>query len=311
MSDCKKNAGIGGQAVMEGVMMRSSTRYAMAVRNPRNEIVMVKDALKSTEGRSAFLKLPIVRGVVALIDSMVLGVKLMTKSAEIALEDDGQEQKSKFEEWLEDKLGDKLADVIIYISVAFSIVLGTGLFILFPAFIASFTNPLIGEHTWALGIFEGLIRIMILVAYIFAISRMKDIQRVFQYHGAEHKCINCIESSHELTIENVTQCSRLHKRCGTSFLLFVMIISMIVFFFVRTDVILLRFGMRIILVPLITGLSFEVIRWAGRSDSRFVKLVSVPGMWLQRLTTKEPDEAQIEVAIAAIKEVLDEQPTAE
>jgi len=309
MSDCKKNSGIGGQAVIEGVMMRNQARYAMAVRNPQNEIVLVKDELASSDGRSALLKLPIVRGVAALVQSMVLGLKLMTKSAEIALEDTGeQEEPSKFEAWLESKLGDKLADITIYVSVAISMVLGMGLFILLPAFIASFTNPIIGEHTWALGIIEGLLRILILVGYIFAISRMKDIQRVFQYHGAEHKCINCIENERELTVENVAQCSRLHKRCGTSFLLFVMVISMITFFFVRTDVVLMRFGMRIILVPLIAGLSYEVIRWAGRSNSRFVKIVSVPGMWLQRMTTQEPDEAQIEVAIAAVKEVLDEQP---
>ncbi|MCL2674126.1 MAG: DUF1385 domain-containing protein [Defluviitaleaceae bacterium] len=309
MSDCKKNSGIGGQAVIEGVMMRNQARYAMAVRNPKNEIVLIKDELARSDGRSALLKLPIVRGVVALIESMILGLKLMTKSADIALEDTGeQEEPSKFEAWLESKLGDKLADVTIYVSVAISLVLGMGLFMLLPAFIASFTNPIIGGHTWALGIIEGVLRILILVGYIFAISRMKDIQRVFQYHGAEHKCINCIENSRELTVENVAQCSRLHKRCGTSFLLFVMVISMITFFFVRTDVVLLRFGMRIVLVPLIAGLSYEVIRWAGRSDSRFVKFVSVPGMWLQRMTTKEPDEAQIEVAIAAVKEVLDEQP---
>ena len=308
MSDCNKNLGIGGQAVIEGVMMRNARRYAMAVRNPQDEIVIIKDEMASSDGRSALLKLPIVRGVVALIESMILGLKLMTKSAEIALEDTEQEQPSKFEAWLEAKLGDKLADVTIYISVAISLILGMGLFMLLPAFIASFTNPIIGEHTWALGIIEGLLRILILVGYIFAISRMKDIQRVFAYHGAEHKCINCIESGRELTVGNVEQCSRLHKRCGTSFLLFVMVISMITFFFVRTDVILIRFGMRIVLVPLIAGLSYEVIRWAGRSNSRFVKLVSVPGMWLQRLTTKEPDEAQIEVAIAAVKEVLDEQP---
>ena len=146
------------------------------------------------------------------------------------------------------------------------------------------------------------------MAYILLISRMKDIRRVFEYHGAEHKCINCLESSRELTVENAMQCSRLHKRCGTSFLLFVMIISMVTFFFVRTDVVLLRFGMRILLVPFIAGLSYEVIRWAGRSDSRFVKLVSVPGLWLQRLTTREPDPEQLEVAITALNEVLDDKP---
>ncbi|MCL2851629.1 MAG: DUF1385 domain-containing protein [Defluviitaleaceae bacterium] len=306
MSDSKAYSAIGGQAVIEGVMMRSKTSYAMAVRSPGNSIVIVKSALATTAKRSKILALPIIRGVVALIDSMALGMKLMTKSADIAMEETAQEPPSKFEKWLEGKLGDKTTDVMIFISVAIALVMGTGLFMLMPAFIASFTNPIIGEHTWALGIFEGLLRIAILVGYILLISRMKDIRRVFQYHGAEHKCINCLESSRELTVENVMQCSRLHKRCGTSFLLFVMIISMVTFFFVRTDVVLLRFGMRILLVPFIAGLSYEVIRWAGRSESRFVKLVSVPGLWLQRLTTQEPDPEQLEVAIAALSEVLDD-----
>ena len=309
MSDSKIPPPIGGQAVIEGVMMRGKTSYAMAVRSPANSIVVIKDTLSSAAKRYKIYSLPIIRGVVAMIDSMALGMKLMTKSADIAMEEAAQEPPSKFEKWLEDKLGGKLTDVMIFISVAIALVIGTSLFILLPAFIASFTNPIIGEHTWALGIFEGLLRIAILVAYILLISRMKDIRRVFQYHGAEHKCINCLESSRELTIENVTSCSRLHKRCGTSFLLFVMIISMVTFFFVRTDVILFRFGMSILLVPFIAGLSYEVIRWAGRSDSRFVKLVSVPGLWLQRLTTQEPDPEQIEVAITALNEVLnDNQP---
>ena len=305
MSDSKIFSAIGGQAVIEGVMMRSKTNYAMAVRSPENTIVVVKNALAGTANRSKILALPIIRGVVALIDSMVLGIKLMTKSADIAMEEALQEPSSKFEKWIEDKLGDKFSDVIVFISVAIALVLGTGLFMLLPAFIASFTNPLIGEHTWVLGIFEGLLRIGILVAYVLLISRMKDVRRVFQYHGAEHKCINCLESSRELTVENAMLCSRLHKRCGTSFLLFVMIISMVIFFFVRTDVVLLRFGMRILLVPFIAGLSYEVIRWAGRSDSRFVKLVSVPGLWLQHLTTQEPDKEQLEVAITALNEVLE------
>ncbi|MCL2617233.1 MAG: DUF1385 domain-containing protein [Defluviitaleaceae bacterium] len=309
MSENKAHAGIGGQAVIEGVMMRSKTSYAMAVRSPGSSIVVIKNALTATTDRPKILALPIIRGVVALIDSMVLGVSLMTKSADIALEEaKEQEPASKFEAWLERKLGDKLSEVMVYISVAIALVMGVGLFMLLPAFIASFTNPLIGGHTWALGIFEGLLRIAILVAYVFAISRMKDIQRVFQYHGAEHKCINCLESGIDLTVENVTQHSRLHKRCGTSFLLFVMIISMVTFFFVRTDVVLLRLAMRIILVPFIAGMSYEVIRWAGRSDSSLVKLVSIPGLWLQRLTTQEPDADQIEVAITALSEVLDEQP---
>ncbi|MCL2618759.1 MAG: DUF1385 domain-containing protein [Defluviitaleaceae bacterium] len=308
MADAKVCQMIGGQAVIEGVMMRSKTCYAMAVRNPANGIVVVKNALASTAGRSKIYSLPIIRGVVALVDSMKLGIKLMTKSADIAMEDAVKEPQTKFEKWLEAKLGDRLADVMVVVSMVIALVMGVGLFMLLPAVIASFTNPIIGEHTWALGVFEGVLRIGILVAYIALISRLKDIKRVFQYHGAEHKCINCLESSRELTVENVMDCSRLHKRCGTSFLLFVMIISMAVFFFVRTDVVVLRLAMRIVLVPVIAGLSYEVIRWAGRSDSRFVKLVSVPGMWLQHMTTKEPDPEQVEVAITALNEVLEDLP---
>ena len=305
MNHFKKHSSVGGQAVIEGVMMRNKTNYALAVRSPSSGIVVIKNVLAAPR-RPKILNLPVIRGAVALVDSMILGVKMMTKSADIALEDTKeQEPASKFEIWLESKLGDKLPEVMVAISVIVALVIGTGLFILLPAFIASLANPLIGGRTWVLAVLEGLLRIGILVMYIFAISRMDDIQRVFQYHGAEHKCINCLESNSELTVQNVMRFSRLHRRCGTSFLLFVMLISMVTFFFVRTDVVLMRFGMRILLVPFIAGVSYEAIRWAGRSDSRLVNLISMPGMWLQRLTTREPDAQQVEVAISALNGVLE------
>ena len=301
---------VGGQALIEGIMMRNKEVYAFAVRTPGG--IVVRRGGINTSGRPAFMKLPIVRGSVALFDSMVLGMRLMSASAELAIDAVPEPEKpSRFEAWLERKFGDKLTDYVLYVSVALSLVLGVGLFILLPAFIASFINPLIGENTWALGIVEGVLRIMILVAYVFLISRMKDVQRVFQYHGAEHKAINCLESGRELSVENVLGCSRLHKRCGTSFLLFVMVISMVAFFFVQTDVILMRMLMRIVLVPIIAGTAFEVIRWAGRSASPLVKLVSAPGMYLQLLTTREPDATQAEVAIRALNEVLEDTPEGE
>jgi len=300
-------ANIGGQAVIEGVMMRSKGFYAMAVRTP--EAIVVRKESLNIQSRPKLLQMPIIRGFVALCDSTVLGMKIMSASADLAIGSVPEPEKpSRFEAWLERAFGDKLTDYVLYFSIAVSIVLGVGLFILLPAFIASFANPFIGNNTWVLGIFEGLLRIAILVGYVFLISQMNDVKRVFQYHGAEHKTINCLEKQQELTIENVLACSRLHKRCGTSFLLFVMVISMMAFFFVHTDVIWLRMGVRVALVPVIAGLSFEVIRWAGRSGSRIVKIISVPGMWLQMLTTLEPDSQQVEVAIRALNEVLANEP---
>ena len=202
--------------------------------------------------------------------------------------------------------GDKLTDVLIYISVAVSLVFSIGLFFVLPVFIGSLLRPIL-PGTWALGIAEGLIRIAIFLLYLFLVSRMKEIKRVFQYHGAEHKTINCFEHGEELTVENVKKYTRLHKRCGTSFLLIVMIISMVVFFFIRTDTIWLRLVSRILLVPFVAGISYEVIRWAGRSDSPVVKIVSAPGLCLQKITTAEPDGSQIEAAIAAMKGVLEEE----
>lgn len=306
MSEYKeRRTNIGGQAVIEGVMMRGKKIYAMAVRNPEGEIVIEKKDWGGL-GKKGIFKYPIFRGMAAFVDSLVSGTKILMRSAEIAGEGWEEEELSLIEQWLTDKLGDKINDILIYFSVFLSLVLGMGLFFVLPVFCGNFFKAYV--PTWALGVIEGLVRIAIFLAYLWLISRMKEIRRVFQYHGAEHKTIACFESGKELTVENVRPCTRLHKRCGTSFLLFVMLISMVVFFFVRTDVFILRLVTRICLVPFIAGISYEVIRWAGRSESGFVKVVSAPGLCLQKLTTAEPDDGQIECAIAAMKGVLEDEP---
>jgi len=299
-----KRTNIGGQAVMEGVMMRGKRIYAMAVRNPEGGITIEKNNCLGFGKKNKLFKLPIFRGMVAFLDSLIVGTKILMRSAELAgegiMEEEGEP--SKFDTFLQEKLGDKLNDVIIYSSVILSLFLGLGLFFMLPVWLGSFFKTIV--PVWALGIIEGLIRITIFLIYLYAISKMKDIQRVFQYHGAEHKTINCFEAEMPLEVENVRTCTRLHKRCGTSFLLIVMIISMIVFFFVRTDVMWIRLASRIVLVPFIAGISYEVIKWAGKSESGLVAVISYPGLCLQKITTQEPDDGQMETAIAAMKEVL-------
>lgn len=301
----EKRTSIGGQAVIEGVMMRGKKIYAMAVRNPEGEIVIEKKEVGGL-GKKGIFKYPIFRGMASFVDSLVSGTKILMRSAEIAGEGWEEEELSPFEQWLTDKLGDKINDILIYFSVFLSLVLGMSLFFVLPVFLGNFFKAYV--PTWALGIIEGLVRIAIFLAYLFLISRMKEIKRVFRYHGAEHKTIACFESGKELTVENVRPCTRLHKRCGTSFLLFVMLISMVVFFFVRTDVFIIRLITRICLVPFIAGISYEVLRWAGRSENIIVKVLSAPGLCLQKLTTAEPDDSQIECAIAAMKGVLEDEP---
>lgn len=286
-------------------MMRGKRVYAMAVRNPQGGITVEKDEWGGI-GRKGLFRLPIFRGIAAFIDSLVSGTKILMRSAEIAGEDWAEQEMSPFEKWLVDKLGDKINDILIYFSVFISLIFGMGLFFVLPVWLGNFFKTLV--PVWALGVIEGLMRIAIFLAYLFLISRMKEIKRVFQYHGAEHKTIACFESGKELTVANVRPCTRLHKRCGTSFLLFVMLISMVVFFFVRTDQLILRLITRICLVPFIAGISYEVIRWAGNSENRLVQLISYPGLCLQKITTAEPDDSQIECAIAAMKGVLEDEP---
>ncbi|MCL1842701.1 MAG: DUF1385 domain-containing protein [Defluviitaleaceae bacterium] len=309
----------GGQAVMEGVMMRGKTAYAMAVRKPDGEIVIIEKPLSGLAKRFPFLKWPLIRGVTALCSSMALGFSALSQSADIAfdgIEEDTEPPKTwigrkaaNFESFLERKLGDKLNEVIKWFAMLLAIVIALGLFMLLPAFIGT----LIPVTPALTGVIEGIVRIVIFVGYVFLVSRSKDIQRVFMYHGAEHKAINCHELNLPLTAENVRKCNKLHKRCGTSFMLVVMVITMLLFMVVSVtfpnsginENIWLRFASRILLLPLIAGLSYEVsVKWAGRRDNFLVRLIIYPGMLMQRLTTKEPDDAQIEVAVTALEKVL-------
>lgn len=300
--------GIGGQAVIEGVMMRGKKLYAMAVRSmDSGEIKVEKTFFAKEHGK--LLRLPLIRGCVAFIDSLVTGIKIIGRSAEMAgMEDIEYNRESKFERWLEDKVGDKLTDYVIGISVVISLAFSIALFMVLPTIIGGWVNGFFGSNARVRAVIEGLVRIAIFLAYILLVSQMKDIKRVFMYHGAEHKTINCFEDYKELTVENVRNHSRLHKRCGTSFLVFVMLVSMFVFFFVNTNTLWLRIISRILLVPVIAGISYEIIKWAGSHDNWFVNIVSAPGIALQHITTKEPDDDMIECAIASLKAVLEEEP---
>ena len=289
-------ATIGGQAVIEGVMMRNGNDYAVAVRKPDQTIEVKKDQFIGLNARWHTKKIQIIRGVLSFIDSLVLGMSTLTYSASL-FEDEEEAEKEK------DKDG-KSDAVFMGLTVALSVVIAVVLFMLTPFFISSLFGKVI-KSSMALAVIEGLIRIAIFFIYIVAISQMKDIQRVFMYHGAEHKTINCIEHGAELTPENAAKYSRLHKRCGTSFLLIVMVVSIICFMFIRVDNMALKIVLRVILVPVIAGVSYEIIQWAGRSESCLVNIVSKPGLMLQKLTTREPDLEMLEVAIASIEAIYD------
>lgn len=286
----------GGQAVMEGVMMRGKTSYAMAVRRPCGEVEIRTYPIKKNTRK--WLKLPVIRGVTAFVSSIKIGMKTLTESAEIASEGEAEEQTSRFERFLLEKFGDKFNDILIQFSVVLAILIAVSLFIVLPLWIGSLIP---GPPN----VIEGTARLFIFFIYILLISRLKDIRRVFEFHGAEHKTINGHENGAELNVESIRSFSRLHNRCGTSFLLIVMVISVLIFAFVQTPYIWLRFVSRLLLLPVVAGISFEVIRWAGRSKSPLVKIVSFPGLCLQKLTTGEPDDSQIEVAITALKTVLE------
>lgn len=295
-------SGIGGQAVLEGVMMKNRDKYAVAVRKPNDEIDVEVEEYKGVCGDKKFAKLPFIRGVFAFIDSLILGMKVTTYSASFYEEED--EKPSKTEEKLEKLLGNKADDIMMTFTVILSVIIAVALFMLLPLFLSDLLGKYI-RNASVIAIIEGLIRILIFIAYIVGISLMKDIKRLYMYHGAEHKCINCIEKGRPLTVKDVKRSSRQHKRCGTSFLLFVVLVSVIVFFFIRVDNMALKLILRIALVPVIAGISYEIIRLAGRSDNILVRIISAPGMWMQKLTTKEPDEDMIEVAIASVEAVFD------
>ena len=296
-------SGIGGQAVLEGVMMKNRDRYAVAVRKPNGEIDVDVQEYKGIGGDSKLSKLPFIRGVFAFIDSLVLGMRVTMHSASF-YEEEEDEKPSKAEEKIEKMLGSKADDIMMGFTVALSVIIAVALFMLLPFFLSDFCGKFI-RNASVIALIEGVIRILIFIGYIVLISFMKDIKRLFMYHGAEHKCINCIERGRPLTVREVKRSSRQHKRCGTSFLLFVVLVSVVVFFFIRVDNVFLKVLLRIALVPVIAGISYEIIRLAGRSDNIIVRIISAPGMLMQKLTTKEPDADMIEVAIASVEAVFD------
>ena len=326
-----KSSGIGGQAVLEGIMMRNGGKYAVAVRKPDKEIIIdVQEHVGLTE-KYKFLNVPFIRGIFKFIESLVIGIKTLTYSAEFFEEEEDEVKKTSSEkassedaeaenaqvdkvdakeEENKDK-NSKLEGFLMGLTVCFSVLFSVGLFIVLPFFIGEFFRKIVGiESNTVIAIFEGIARISIFILYLVLISKMKDIQRTFMYHGAEHKCINCIEHGMELNVENVKKNSRLHKRCGTSFLLFVVVISIISFILVSAIIPAastgwLKLVVRLALIPVIAGISFEILRLAGNSDGKIIGLLSKPGMWLQNLTTIEPEDDMIEVGIASVEAIFD------
>ena len=296
-----KPSGIGGQAVIEGIMMKNKDMYSVAVRKPDGEIEVNLGTYRSIVKNKMLRETPLVRGVVNFIDSMILGMRTLTFSASFYEE---EEEPTKTDEMLDKLFKGNAEKVVMGLTIAFSIVMAVGIFMILPYFLTNFLRNYIVSNT-LLAIIEGVVRVGIFILYVVLISRMKDIQRTFMYHGAEHKCINCIESGLELNVENVLKSSKHHKRCGTSFLFIVMVVSIIFFIFIDVTSPVLRVVIRLVLIPVIAGVSYELIRLAGNSDSGFVKVISFPGMLMQRLTTKEPDAQMVEVAIAAVEAVFD------
>ena len=296
-----KSSNIGGQAVLEGIMMKNRDHYAVAVRKPDGEIFVQTEEFHSVTGRYKKLTtIPFIRGVFNFIDSMVLGIKTLTFSASFYEE---EEEEKEFSE-AEQKKKEKKESLLMAGTVAFSIVAAVAIFMVLPYFLSSLMKPVVPSYHLRT-VIEGFVRIGIFIIYILLISRMEDIQRTFMYHGAEHKCINCIEHGLPLTVENVRNSSRQHKRCGTSFLFFVLAISIILLLLIRVESPLMRVVVRIVLLPVIAGVSYEVLKLAGNSDNPVVNLLSKPGMSIQKMTTSEPDDGMIEVAIQAVEAVFD------
>ena len=309
-----KYSGIGGQAVLEGVMMRNGDRTAVAVRKPNQEIAIVKKTYPGLTNKVT-RRIPILRGILSFVDSLITGISTLMVSA--AFFDEAEEPAECAPEG---ETGSRIVETeqeisakdkrMMGITTGISLVIALAIFVAAPYYLSQVLMRVIPSQT-AVTFFEGLIRLAVFVGYILLISRMPDIQRTFMYHGAEHKCINCIEHGLDLTVENVTASSKEHKRCGTSFLMFVVIISIVVFLFIRVDSHVLRIVFRLLLVPVIAGISYEVLRAAGRREGPVLNLVSKPGLWMQGLTTKEPDQSMIEVGIASVEAVFDWKPYVE
>ena len=306
-----KSSNIGGQAVMEGIMMRHKDKYSIAVRRPDKEIELKVEDYKCIFGNAKFLKYPLIRGVVSFVDSLVIGTKCLMYSAEIAGDEEDEEEAEKNASLTEEELAakkkkeDRQFKWLLYITVAISIVVSIAAFMLLPYARASLCRK-VGASEFVVTIVEAFVKLALFMGYMLLISRMKDIQRTFMYHGAEHKCINCVEHGLPLTVENVLASSRQHKRCGTSFLFLVMIVSIFLhFIFVLVPGYWVRLFGRLLMVPIVAGISFEIIQWAGRSDSKIADFFSKPGLAMQKLTTKEPTADMAEVAIKAVEAVFD------
>lgn len=294
-----KSSNIGGQAVLEGVMMKNGDQYAVAVRKPDGEIALQKEVYDGIVKWKKLTKIPFVRGIFSFVDSLVLGMKTLSYSASFFEEEEKEELTEK-----EAAKKEKQENLIMGITMACSVVIAVAIFMVLPYLLSNLLKPFVPGR-FARTVIEGIVRIVLFIVYILLISKMKDIQRVFMYHGAEHKCINCIEHGMDLTVENVRKSSKQHKRCGTSFLFFVLFVSIIVCFFITTESPVLRVLLRIALLPVIAGISYEIIRLAGNTEHPVVELLSKPGLALQNLTTKEPDDDMIEVAICSVEAVFD------
>ncbi len=295
-------SGIGGQAVLEGVMMKNKDDYAVACRKPNGEIDVDVEVYHSILHGSKIKEIPFIRGAFVFVDSLILGTKAINHSTKFYMEDDNAPTGA-------DKVADKVSNgksenVMMVLTTVISIALAVGLFILLPYFLSAWLVEYIRNDS-LLAIIEGILRIAIFLGYITAISLMKDIKRLYRYHGAEHKCINCIEKGRPLTVKNVMRSSRFHKRCGTSFMFLVILISILLFFFIRVESPVYRVLLRIVLIPVVAGISYEIISLAGKRDNAFLTIISLPGLWLQRITTKEPDESMVEVAIKSVEAVFD------
>ncbi len=303
----KKKTSIGGQALIEGIMMRGPVLTSMATRMPDGSIDVETWNTHKGSKTPWTRKTPFIRGIFNMVDSMVVGYHCLMKSAEKA---GVEEEPTKFDKWLEKKLGDNMMKVLGGFAAVLGVALAAVLFIFIPTGLSSLLKPLIGTGV-GLSLIEGLIKVIILVGYMWLCSRMKDIRRVFEYHGAEHKSIACYEAGLPLTVENVRPQRRLHPRCGTSFLFLVVFISIIIGSFISWDNPAIRMLLKLLLIPVVVGISYELIKLAGRSDGIFTRIISAPGMWLQHITTCEPDDGQIECAIAALTAVIPEDENAD
>ncbi len=295
-------SGIGGQAVLEGIMMKNQDKFSIAVRKPNGEITVELGNYSGVVQNRGIRKIPFIRGIFAFIDSLVLGMKSLNYSSGF-YEDEGEEE-TGFDKFLNKISGGHAENILSVCTTVLAVAMAIGLFIVLPYFICAQFEEHIRNKS-IMNIIEGLLRILVFIIYVLLISLMKDIKRLFMYHGAEHKCINCVENGRPLTVHNVMRSSRFHKRCGTSFIFFVLLVSIVLFFFIRVDNVFMKVLLRILLMPVIAGISYEFIRYAGRHDNFLVNIFSAPGLWIQKITTKEPDEEMAEVAIKAVEAVFD------